>query len=500
MEKTIKVIGIAALLTLIGFSFVSCGDSDDSGGGSGGSGGGDNTVAVTDVTLDKPKLSLTVGKTETLTATVSPDNASNKSVTWLSSAPAIATVSDSGTVTAIAAGNATIIISTKDGGKIAFCAVTVTDATVYVTGVTLDKTELSLIVGNTETLTATVSPDNAANKSVTWLSSAPAIATVSDSGAVTAIAAGNATITVRTADGDKTATCVVTVSAPITPNGLAAHLASLPVNTASTPHNISLKVSNTSEFTTIKTALNGAAYKYVYLDLTGSTITAIPDYAFNTGAPSYTGCATLIGVTIPDSITSIGVYAFAYCARLASVTLGSGVTNIGLYAFIYCAGLATINVHSENSAYIAENGILFNKNKSTLIAYPAGKATSSIVSDIPNSVTSIGEAAFGTCTRLTSVTIPDSVTSIGDNAFAYCNNLASVTLGSSVTSIGYYAFNGCTRLASVTFQGAIPSSGFDMYAFNALGDLRDKFYAVDLTNGTSGTYTRASGSGVWTPQ
>jgi uncharacterized protein YjdB len=310
MEKTIRVIGIAAILTLIGFSFVSCGDSDDSG-GNGGSNGGGNTVAVTGVTLDKTELSLAVGNTETLTATVSPDNAFNKGITWNSSAPAIATVSDSGAVTAKASGNATIIVSTKDGGKIAFCAVTVTDATVYVTGVTLDKTELSLIAGNTETLTATVSPDNAFNKDITWSSSAPAIATVSDSGTVTAIASGNATITVRTADGDKTATCAVTVTALITPNGLAAHLASLSVNTASTPHNISLKISNTSEFTTIKTALNGAAYKYVYLDLTGSTITAIPDYAFNTGAPSNTGCATLIGITIPDSFTSIGVYAFA---------------------------------------------------------------------------------------------------------------------------------------------------------------------------------------------
>ena len=166
-------------------------------------------VAVTGVTLDKTTVVLAEGETETLTATVSPENATNKAVTWTSSNEGVATVAD-GVVTAKAAGTATITVTTADGSKTATCAITVKAATVSVTGVTLDKTSVTLTKGDTETLTATVAPENATNKAVTWTSSDENVATVAD-GIVTAKAAGTATITVTTADGRKTATCVITV-------------------------------------------------------------------------------------------------------------------------------------------------------------------------------------------------------------------------------------------------------------------------------------------------
>jgi gliding motility-associated-like protein len=142
---------------------------------------------------------------------VAPSNATNKTVSWSSSNTAIATVSTGGLVTAVAAGTATITVTTQDGSKTATCAVTVT--TVAVTGVTLSPTSTSLSVGATQQLTATIAPTNATNKSVTWSSSNTAIATVSTAGLVTAVAAGTATITVKTTDGSKTATCAVTVTA-----------------------------------------------------------------------------------------------------------------------------------------------------------------------------------------------------------------------------------------------------------------------------------------------
>ncbi len=167
------------------------------------------TVAVTGVSLNKTTAKLTVGDSETLTATVTPSNATNKSVTWKSSNTAIATV-ENGVIKAVKAGTATITVTTADGGKTASCAVTVVNSVVAVTGVSLNKTTAKLTVGGSETLTATVAPSNATNKSVTWKSSNTAVATV-ENGVVKAVKAGTATITVTTADGGKTASCAVTV-------------------------------------------------------------------------------------------------------------------------------------------------------------------------------------------------------------------------------------------------------------------------------------------------
>ena len=169
------------------------------------------TVSVTGVSLDRTSMSMTVGDTQTLTATVTPFNATNKSVIWSSSNTSVATVSSSGLVSAKAAGSTTIIVTTNDGGKKATCSVTVKAQTVSVTGVSLDKTAMSMTVGDTQTLTATVIPSNATNKSVTWSSNNTFVATVSSSGEVTAKATGSATITVTTSEGGKTAFCVVTV-------------------------------------------------------------------------------------------------------------------------------------------------------------------------------------------------------------------------------------------------------------------------------------------------
>ena len=168
-------------------------------------------VSVTGVTLNKTSTSIQVGGTETLTATVSPKDAANKKVTWKSSNAAIASVDANGKVTGVKAGEATITVTTEDGGKTATCKVTVSDKEIKVTGVKLNKSETSLLVGGNETLTATVLPEDATNQNVTWKSDKPEIATVDANGKVTAVKVGEATITVTTEDGGKTATCKVTV-------------------------------------------------------------------------------------------------------------------------------------------------------------------------------------------------------------------------------------------------------------------------------------------------
>ena len=165
-------------------------------------------ILVSSVKLNKSELSLYTGQSEPLTATVTPNDATNKKVTWSSDNESVATVND-GVVTAVGAGKATIT-ATADG-KSATCTVTVTAATVPVTGVTMNKTSTSLYVGDTETLTATVQPGNASNQNVTWSTSDASVATV-ENGVVRATGRGTATITVTTVDGGFTADCTVTVS------------------------------------------------------------------------------------------------------------------------------------------------------------------------------------------------------------------------------------------------------------------------------------------------
>ena len=170
------------------------------------------TIAVTGVSLNKTTLSLETGGSETLTATIAPEGATDQTVTWSSDKESVATVSSAGLVTAVAAGEATITVTTKDGSKTATCAVTVKDPVIAVTEVKLSKDKLDLTVGDNATLTATVSPDNATSPTVTWSSSDKSVATVDTNGKVAAVAPGKATIT-ATADG-KSATCEVNVSAP----------------------------------------------------------------------------------------------------------------------------------------------------------------------------------------------------------------------------------------------------------------------------------------------
>ncbi len=177
-------------------------------------------VAVTGVTLNEQTVSILLdsGETKTLTATVAPENATNKQVSWSSSNEEVATVLN-GVVTPVTTGTATITVTTADGGHTATCTVTVVTDAIAVTGVTLDKTELALNPASSPVaLTATVLPENATNKQVSWSSSNEEVATVAD-GIVTVVGVGNATITVTTADGSKTATCAVTVT-PVAVTGV----------------------------------------------------------------------------------------------------------------------------------------------------------------------------------------------------------------------------------------------------------------------------------------
>ncbi len=207
------------------------------------------------------------------------------------------------------------------------------------------------------------------------------------------------------------------------------------------------------------------------------TTVIIPDSVTSIGDEAFAGCSNLI-LTIPASVNYIGAAAFYNCNALTSVTIPSSVTYIGNDAFGDCKNLTEIIVENNNY-YTTENGVLFNKEKTNLKQYPAGKSGSysipssvSTISDwafmgcrgltsisIPETVTIIGDYTFGGCSSLTSVNIPDSVIYINDNAFDHCTGLINVTFGNSVRTLCDNAFRGCIGLTNVTIPASVTHIG-----------------------------------------
>ena len=211
---------------------------------------------------------------------------------------------------------------------------------------------------------------------------------------------------------------------------------------------------------------------YTFASCTSLTSVTIPNSVTSIGEFAFRYCKSLTSVAIPNSVTSIGERAFSECTSLTSVTIPDSVTSIGVGAFASCTSLTGIWVAEGNSHYSSDaSGVLFSKDKTTLVQCPGTLAACMI----PDSVTSIVGYAFAGCTSLTNVTIPDSVTSIGSHAFSYCKSLTSVTIPDSVTSIGDWAFSHCTSLTSVTIPDSVTS--INWYAFYNCKSLTDVYYA-----------------------
>jgi len=455
-------------------------------------------VGVTEVTLDKTELTLTEGEAETLTATVRPDNADNKKVTWSSDKTEVATVDGAGKVTAVKPGEAVITVTTEDGGKTASCKVTVKAKVVGVTDVTLDKTELTLTEGETETLTATVRPDNADNRKVTWSSDKTEIATVDGAGKVTAVKAGEATVTVTTEDGGKTATCKVTVKAKVVPvtgvdvkpwsvtigaNGTTKLTCTVAPSNA-TNRNVRWESDNPSVATVdsdgnVRAVSAGVAKVSAVTEdggfRSGCTVTVkefssgfevgglfyktaegysmdFVEVTGNPGGGKYSGDVVVPGTVEYDGITytvkGVGNRAFEGCGDLRKVTISEGIYKIGAYAFFACGNLERVILPSTLENIDDSNPVFEACSKLEIITtapregqenycYLYDKALYMHVGRTEREILSwIPEKKTGT------VVIKEGTTKIGYSSIRR-TNVDKIVIPESVKSIDIYTFVSC---------------------------------------------------------
>ena len=440
------------------------------------------TVSVTEVTLDRAELTLTEGETETLTATVKPDNADNRKVTWSSDKTEIATVDGAGKVTAVKAGEAVVTVMTEDGGKTATCRVTVKAKAVNVTEVTLDKTELTLTEGETETLTATVKPDNADNRKVTWSSDKTEVATVDGASKVTAVKAGEAVVTVMTEDGGKTASCKVTVKAKVVPvtgvdvkpwsvtigaNGTTKLTCTVAPSNA-TNRNVRwesdnpsvAKVSAVTEdggfrsgcTVTVKGFSSGFEVGGLFYKTAEGYSIDFVEVTGNPGGGKYSGDVVVPGTVEYDGITytvkGVGNRAFEGCDDLRKVTISEGIYKIGAYAFYYCGNLERVILPSTLENIDDSNPVFEACSKLEIITtapregqenycYLYDKALYMHVGRTEREILSwIPEKRTGT------VVIKEGTTKIGYSSIRR-TNVDKIVIPESVKSIDIYTFVSC---------------------------------------------------------
>lgn len=487
-------------------------------------------IPVEDITLSETTLTLiltlTHGETKILKATVTPDNADDPSVIWWSSEPSVATVDNDGKVTAVNVGST--YIYAQAGEKMMYCVVNVEPKPVE--SVTLDKDTLVLMCGEKWKLNATITPNDAYYRWISWWARDESstyrdseIVTVDDDGTVTALKEGTATVYVQ-ASGI-TAECKVTVkiaveSVTISNKTLELHPDERGYLTAYvTPYNADDKTvtwssSDTSVatvtansdimgYTTIAALKEGKATITasaggkkatcavtvsspfvieggVLVKYNGSSSTvSIPDGVTQIGSGAFGGCLSLTTVTIPTGVTSIGDSAFKGCTYLTTVNIPASVTNIAYGSFNECNNIKTVTYggtlaqwcslqNDYNLIYNASSVVLgdgTDLKTLTKLEIPAGvqyigvhafsgcKVLKSV--NIPESVQYIGEYAFSVCTALESVDIPDSVTDIGMGAFSECKGLKTVTISKNVSSIAPFVFASCESLTSVTIPAGV---------------------------------------------
>jgi len=383
--------------------------------------------SVNGVSLNETNMVLAMGGTPgLLTATVTPADATDKRVTWSSSNPAVATVSN-GIVTPLAVGSTVITATTTDGGFIATCEVTVNAAPVVPSGVSVAPTSLSLTAGGAAgTLTATVNPANATNKAVSWQSSNPAVATVSN-GVVTPLTAGTAIVSAITAVGGFSATCEVTVNpAPVVPSGVSV-----------APTSLSLIAGGATGTLTATVNPANATNKAVSWQSSNPTVATV-----NNGVvtPLAAGTATVTVTTVDGGKTATCTVNVFNPGAVTGVKLSvstmalspSATTHLLAQVMPSNAGNRAVTWQSSNPAVAT---VWWQPTASQLGVVKAGSATGSCTI----TATTVDGGFSADCTVTVAVLVP-TVTITAGAASAPCGNQVLLTATAGNISSPVYQF------------------------------------------------------------
>ena len=199
-----------------------------------------------------------------------------------------------------------------------------------------------------------------------------------------------------------------------------------------------------------------------FRDCTGLVSVDFPSGLTNIGRETFWGCTNLPSVDLPENLASIGDDAFYTCSSLASIDLPASLSSFGAGVFSGCTGLTSINVDAGNSFYCSQDGILFTKDMTELICYPAAKEGEHYA--VPSGVVIICDEAFDSSYNLTSVDLPEGLTSIGAGAFSGCS-LISIDLPESLVSIGASAFYG-KNWTSLVLPENLRSVGYGAFSWS----------------------------------
>ncbi len=420
---------------------------------------------VTGITLNQESVSLQVNEYVTISATVYPENATDKSIEWSSSDEDIATVSK-GVIIAQKIGSATI--TAKSGDRFAICAVTVTGPPV--SDIVLNQTKASLNVGDTLILEATINPSDASYNNISWTSSDDNVAKVSQ-GIVTAVQLGTATITATA--GDRTASCTVTVGNYIVfKDTLVKQVCieqfdkdddgEISLEEASAVTDLKGLFSERNIYETI-TAFDELQYfdhvtelpDQLFADCTALQSVSIPSSVQRIGERCFSGCRSLLNVNIPSSVTELADFCFQYCESLSTIEIPLSITKIGEGILYACSNLERIDgkFGVDNGRALVIDGIM-----KAFAPYGLEEYT------IPSSVRAVGSYCFSGCSLLTSIKIPSSVTTLDDDCFISCKSLSHIEIPSSVTALGYRCFTSCTSLSSIKIPSSVVLLGYGCFS------------------------------------
>ena len=362
---------------------------------------------------------------------------------------------------------------------------TIAPPSIAVSGITLNQTSCEIYTGNTVQLTATVSPSNATNKSVTWSSSKTSVATVNSNGLVTGVAPGSAVITCTAQDGSGVkATCNITVTSQSSGDNIQfadAEVKRICVENWDTNGDGELSEDEAAAVTSIETVFEKSEissfdeFRYfigisvipwdAFYDCESLTRIALPNSVTAIGQNAFNSCSQLTQITFPDNDGfSLGSNCFQWCSALTTITLPKNVISIA-NPFIQCHNLKNILVDSDNQHFKSVNGVVYTKDGKTIVVYPNGKELTEYT--IIEGTTKIEQSAFSYSRKLTRIVIPSSVSIIGSSAFDECSQLSYLELPEGLEVIPNYMLAWTGKIENIKIPESVKSIG--MYAFARCG-------------------------------